>query len=793
MRLITCFLALATAVQAAVPLLNPRITGTSAQVASGTFTIKTGATFAVEAGAFFDLQEKLPLNAGGTGVSLSDPGADRLLFWDDSAGSMAWLTLGAGLSTSGTTLNLTAAPVDATYITQTSNGTLTAEQALSGLATGLLQVTTSTGVLSSVTTSAGVAALLSDETGTGAAVFATSPTITTPTVAGAITFPAGVRQTFAPNATNAGLNVGSVAGDPSTPSNGDLWYDSTANELTARINGSNVALGAGGGGGIGGSTGATDNALIRADGTGGSTVQSSNVTLADSGTAFVFSGAGGITASGTDQNVTLTPSGTGQVRAANKLYVGEGSAAFSGYQSLIIAREGNSYGGAVGIHHGSNATDNFAWTFQRARGTLASPSAVQSGDRLGQFTFSGWDGSVYRNAVTIYSDTTQSWSGSAAGAALYFGTTPNGSTTRTVRMSIGEDGRLYLGDTTAGYASGSSGAIGMTAQGSNQNTFATPSGTGVFMVSNGTENATIVANSVSKAPLLRMERNSSTKANMGVAGTAGTIIAGSAVDDLCIRSDASGSSVLISANAGGAIGLQIKGSANQVLMPANITSTSASTGTLVVTGGVGISENLYVGGIANLAASTPKVTYNVGGSNFANYLNLQPTTSNSESRVIIAPSGTATNSALMLQSNSSVDTANSEYFGFGGGFSGSVSGSWNFGSMVYGNTTGNSRPISFSVSNSTDGRIEAVRILNTGQVDVKRSIASTSTTTGALTVAGGTGIAGNLFVGGNLNIATSTPASSSATGTAGTIAWDASYIYICTATNTWKRVAIATW
>jgi len=38
-----------------------------------------------------------------------------------------------------------------------------------------------------------------------------------------------------------------------------------------------------------------------------------------------------------------------------------------------------------------------------------------------------------------------------------------------------------------------------------------------------------------------------------------------------------------------------------------------------------------------------------------------------------------------------------------------------------------------------------------------------------------------------------TPASAAASGTAGTICWDASYIYVCTATNTWKRVAIATW
>ena len=38
-----------------------------------------------------------------------------------------------------------------------------------------------------------------------------------------------------------------------------------------------------------------------------------------------------------------------------------------------------------------------------------------------------------------------------------------------------------------------------------------------------------------------------------------------------------------------------------------------------------------------------------------------------------------------------------------------------------------------------------------------------------------------------------TPASASDTGTAGEICWDANYIYVCTATNTWKRTAIATW
>lgn len=44
-----------------------------------------------------------------------------------------------------------------------------------------------------------------------------------------------------------------------------------------------------------------------------------------------------------------------------------------------------------------------------------------------------------------------------------------------------------------------------------------------------------------------------------------------------------------------------------------------------------------------------------------------------------------------------------------------------------------------------------------------------------------------------LRVATSTPSSASDTGVANTITWDANYIYVCTATNTWKRVAIASW
>ena len=70
-----------------------------------------------------------------------------------------------------------------------------------------------------------------------------------PASAATLTYPEGTTVVFNPSSTLSGLNVGAIAGDPSAPVNGDIWYDSTANELTARINGANVALGSGSGSG----------------------------------------------------------------------------------------------------------------------------------------------------------------------------------------------------------------------------------------------------------------------------------------------------------------------------------------------------------------------------------------------------------------------------------------------------------------------------------------------------------------------------------------------------------------
>lgn len=70
-----------------------------------------------------------------------------------------------------------------------------------------------------------------------------------------------------------------------------------------------------------------------------------------------------------------------------------------------------------------------------------------------------------------------------------------------------------------------------------------------------------------------------------------------------------------------------------------------------------------------------------------------------------------------------------------------------------------------------------------------------SSASGTMAIYGSAGNTLNVnLLDGKLIVSTSqTPASAAATGTAGTIAWDSNYIYVCVATDTWKRAAISTW
>lgn len=55
---------------------------------------------------------------GGTGASLTDPNADRILFWDDSAGAMTWLTASTGLTISTTSMTVRTSSTSQTGIVE---------------------------------------------------------------------------------------------------------------------------------------------------------------------------------------------------------------------------------------------------------------------------------------------------------------------------------------------------------------------------------------------------------------------------------------------------------------------------------------------------------------------------------------------------------------------------------------------------------------------------------------------------------------------------------------------------
>ena len=70
----------------------------------GTIATQDANNVTISGGAVTGITD-ITLADGGTGASLTDPNADRILFWDDSAGAVTWLTPGTGLTITTTTID----------------------------------------------------------------------------------------------------------------------------------------------------------------------------------------------------------------------------------------------------------------------------------------------------------------------------------------------------------------------------------------------------------------------------------------------------------------------------------------------------------------------------------------------------------------------------------------------------------------------------------------------------------------------------------------------------------------
>ena len=235
---------------------------------------------------------------------------------------------------------------------------------------------------------------------------------------------------------------------------------------------------------------------------------------------------------------------------------------------------------------------------------------------------------------------------------------------------------------------------------------------------------------------------------------------------------------------------------------ANITSTSTTTGSLIVTGGTGISENLWVGGYINV-----------------DNLRLQDNTlssTNANGNIVLAPNGTGdvqldadtvrvgdSNAAVTLTTNGAAPltintgvvgaTATGNTIAITGGLGGATSGAGGavtvqagsaqtlgaggalnlYGGAAVGtnqagadvtiragNGTGTAGSGSIILQTAAAGTTGTtantlttrVTVAPVGSVTLAANVTSTSTTSGTLIVTGGVGVSENLWVGGYINV-----------------------------------------
>jgi hypothetical protein len=120
--------------------------------------------------------------------------------------------------------------------------------------------------------------------------------VSNPTISGSGTFTGGT-WTFTPTATVAGLNIGTIAGNPSAPTDGMMWLNTSTNAVSLRVNGAtNVLLRA---------ASPADNRVLYYNGTNGGVDHNAKLTF--DGTGLVVG----------DATATITASTTLDVRGVS--------------------------------------------------------------------------------------------------------------------------------------------------------------------------------------------------------------------------------------------------------------------------------------------------------------------------------------------------------------------------------------------------------------------------------------------------------------------------------------------
>jgi hypothetical protein len=141
-----------------------------------------------------------------------------------------------------------------------------------------------------------------------------------------------------------------------------------------------------------------------------------------------------------------------RIDSSGRLLVGTASSASQGCNLQIRSDIGVN---AEFIRSADNSGGAYV-ALTKTRGTAASPTEVSNGDDLGTIDFIGYDGATYRSAASIAAQADGTWTDGGDTTdnpgRLVFSTTADGASGPTERMRITNDGDVFIGATSAGYA-----------------------------------------------------------------------------------------------------------------------------------------------------------------------------------------------------------------------------------------------------------------------------------------------------------------------------------------------------
>jgi hypothetical protein len=139
---------------------------------------------------------------------------------------------------------------------------------------------------------------------------------------------------------------------------------------------------------------------------------------------------------GTNAFGTLSASGSVTVSSSTTLAAGDPSIVLQGVSNTERLHIRSALGAAAGQP---------VILLAAARGTIASPTAVQDGDDLGFLQLGGYNGTTYRRGAWIAGKAEGAHSATSSGTAILFQTTENGSVAMTERMRITGSGNVGIG------------------------------------------------------------------------------------------------------------------------------------------------------------------------------------------------------------------------------------------------------------------------------------------------------------------------------------------------------------